>query len=146
MLAFSLVSIWPDVDAIAFLLGIPYSDQFGHRGATHSLLAAALVGLAGFLIAGPLALPRGRTVLFTTVVAASHGLLDTLTFGGGLGCALLWPSPERYWSPVRLIPVSPIGLRLLSPRGLRVMLTEILIFVPFWLYAFWPRRTATAGR
>lgn len=141
MLAFSLISLWPDADAVAFLVGIPYWDEFGHRGATHSLLAALLVGLASYLIAGRLKLPQGRTLVFTTLVAASHCLLDTLTYGGGYGCALLWPSPERYWSPVRLIPISPIGLRLLSHTGLRVMLTELLIFGPLWLYAFWPRRT-----
>lgn len=140
MLAFSLVSLWPDADAVAFLLHIPYRSEFGHRGATHSLLAALLVGLASYAVAAKLGLPRGRTVVFTTVVAASHALLDTLTYGGGYGCALLWPSPERYWSPVRFIPISPIGIRLLSPTGLRVMLTELLIFAPLWLYALWPRR------
>jgi inner membrane protein len=74
-------------------------------------------------------------------VAVSHGLLDTLTFGGGLGCALLWPfSEERYWAPLRFIPIAPIGHHMFSARGALVVAAEVLIFAPFWLYATWPRR------
>src|SRR5438552_1734205 len=39
-------SILPDVDVLAFPLGVQYGSAFGHRGFTHSLvfaLAAALV-------------------------------------------------------------------------------------------------------
>jgi membrane-bound metal-dependent hydrolase YbcI (DUF457 family) len=39
-------SILPDIDVLGFQLGIPYGDPLGHRGASHSLLAAALIGLA----------------------------------------------------------------------------------------------------
>lgn len=140
-LVFSLVSIWPDFDAVGFLVGIRYRDPWGHRGATHSLLMALLVTLLGYLLARSRGLPPLRTALFTAVVAASHALLDTLTYGGGLGCALLWPlSNHRYWAPWRFIPISPIGLGLLSPYGVRVLLTEIVLFAPLWLYALWPRR------
>jgi inner membrane protein len=145
-LAFSIISIWPDVDAIGFLFGVPYGDPIGHRGATHSLLLALLVGLGCYAFAQRRGLPPMRTALFGTVVAASHGLLDTMTFGGGLGCALLWPfSDTRFWAPVRFIPVSPIGLGLLSTRGVKVMLAELVLFAPFWIYALWPRqKPATA--
>lgn len=79
--------------------------------------------------------------LRTLFVAASHPLLDTMTFGGGHGCALLWPfSDAGFWSPVRLIPVAPFGLRLLSGRGLTVMGTELLLFAPFFLFAHIPRK------
>ena len=64
-----------------------------------------------------------------------------MTYGGGHGCALLWPfSDERFWAPVRFIPISPIGFRLFVASGISVMLAEVLIFAPFWLYAVWPRR------
>ena len=67
-------------------------------------------------------------------------MLDTLT-DGGLGIALLWPfSNERYFAPWRPLPVAPIGLRILSPHGLRLMLVEALLFLPVWLVAAWPRR------
>jgi inner membrane protein len=143
MLAFSVIAMWPDADVIAFALGIPYGAPFGHRGATHSLTAALLVGLASGLVARWRALPIGRTMAFVTAVAVSHPLLDTLTFGGGYGCELLWPfSTERFWAPLRFIPIAPIGLGMLSPRGLVVSAAEMLLFAPFWLYATWPRRPA----
>ena len=141
MVVFSIVSIWPDLDGVAFALGIPYDNPYGHRGATHSLTLAVIVGLLGLYVAFREGLPRAKTALFAGVVAASHGLLDTMTYGGGRGCALLWPlSNARFWAPVRFIPISPIGLGLLSAKGLWVMLSEIVIFAPFWLYAVWPRK------
>lgn len=141
MLAFSLVSLWPDADAVGFLFGISYGDQLGHRGATHSIVLALAVGLGAYVLAERKKLPAKRTALFATVVALSHGLLDTMTFGGGLGCALLWPfSDHRFWAPLRFIPVSPIGARLFSPTGLYVMAVELVIFSPFWIYATFPRK------
>ena len=147
-LAFVAVSLWPDVDAVGFLFGVRYSDDLGHRGATHSLALAALVGLIGYAVAVRRKLPPLRTALLVGAVAASHGLLDTMTYGGGLGCALLWPlSSHRFWAPalIRVIPIAPIGLGLLSSVGLRVMMAEVLIFAPFWIYALWPRRAAIAS-
>jgi len=141
MIAFSVVSLWPDADAIAFALRIPYAAPFGHRGATHSIAAAVFVALLGLWAAWRDGLPRARTAMYTFVVAVSHGLLDTMTYGGGYGCALLWPfSDQRFWAPVRFIPISPIGAALISARGMKVMLAELVIFSPFWIYALWPRR------
>ncbi len=146
MVAFSIVSILPDADAVGLLLGIPYGASLGHRGASHSLVVALFFGLASYVFAERRGLPPRRTALFTAVTAASHGLLDTLTYGGGYGCALLWPfSDHRFWSPVRFIPIAPIGAYLLSPTGLRVMATELLIFAPFWLFALMPRRARSGG-
>jgi inner membrane protein len=137
----TLVSLWPDVDAVGFALGVGYGESLGHRGATHSLVVALAVGLAGYVFAERRGLPARRTAAFVTLVAMSHALLDTMTYGGGLGCALLWPlSDARFWSPVRFIPIAPIGARLISSRGLWVMLSEVVIFLPFWLFALWPRR------
>lgn len=138
---FSVLSLWPDADAIGFLFGVKYSDQLGHRGATHSVVVALALGAASYFYAKKQGWRPGRTAAIATVVAASHGLLDTLTFGGGLGCALLWPfSAARFWAPWRPIPISPIGLSILSPYGLYVMLVELVMFAPFWIYAIFPRR------
>lgn len=136
---FSAVSLLPDLDGIAFPLGIPYGAPFGHRGASHSLTAAALAGvLCGFAGRGA-GLSFRRASVVGAAVAASHGLLDTLT-DGGPGVALLWPfSNRRFFAPWRPIPVAPIGLGMLSERGAFVMASEVAIFLPFFLYAFWPR-------
>src|SRR5438552_1401072 len=40
-----VLSALPDVDVVAFLLGIPYGAPFGPRGAIHSLAIALLVGI-----------------------------------------------------------------------------------------------------
>ena len=83
----------------------------------------------------------GRTALLSAAVVASHGLLDTLT-DGGLGIALFWPFDDtRYFAPWTPIPVSPILLGFLSPRGLKVALTELVLFAPVFAFALWPRRS-----
>ena len=134
-LTFAALSMLPDADVIAFALDIPYSDPFGHRGASHSLAFAAGVGA---LIGG--LSRRLRLGLLAAVVVASHPLLDALT-DGGLGVALWWPQEEtRVFAPWRPIPVAPIGASFLSERGLKVMLAELLPSLPLLLYGFWPAR------
>jgi inner membrane protein len=138
--AYGLLSLLPDVDALGFRFGIPYGSPLGHRGATHSLVAAAIAGLA----AGGRAASRGSRGVFefawVFTIVASHGLLDTLT-DGGKGVALLWPfSLHRYFAPWRPIPVAPIGLGMASARGLHVVAVETLIFLPLWIYALSRRR------
>lgn len=139
MLALSALALLPDVDFIAFRLGIPYSHPFGHRGMTHSLLFAVLVGL---LVALGLRLRRRPVLLdalLATLVVASHGVLDAMTTGG-LGIEFFWPvDTHRYFLPWRFIPVAPIGGRMVSARGLSVLVTEAVVFLPAWAYAFWPR-------
>ena len=74
------------------------------------------------------------------LVAVSHGMLDTLT-DGGLGIALFWPfSNRRYFVPWTPIPVAPIGARMFTARGLRVVMIEALQFAPLLLWSLWPRR------
>lgn len=141
MIAFSLISLWPDLDVIGFPLGVHYGDPWGHRGATHSIILAIVVALVARILARRWGLDPSRTSIFTGIVAVSHPLLDTLTYGGGLGCALAWPfSLHRFWSPVRFIPIAPIGLGMLSTRGLLVSLIETGMFAPFFLYAFLKRK------
>jgi inner membrane protein len=136
----SALSLLPDADIIGFKLGIRYAEEWGHRGATHSFVFALAVAALVGLIARAAKLPAWRTTLVAAVVVASHPLLDTMT-DGGLGCALLWPfSDQRFFAPWRPIPVAPIGARFLSVRGLRIVVTELVLLSPFLIYALWPRR------
>ncbi|MDG1482856.1 MAG: metal-dependent hydrolase [Myxococcota bacterium] len=136
-LAFAALSMLPDADVVAFALDIPYSDPFGHRGASHSLVFAAGMGA---LIGG--LSRRLRLGLLVAVVVASHPLLDALT-DGGLGVALWWPQEEtRVFAPWRPIPVAPIGASFLSERGLKVMLAELLPSLPLLIYGLWPAQKA----
>ncbi len=137
---FSALALLPDGDVIAFVLRIPYSAPWGHRGATHSLVFAALVALGLALVARGWRLPPLRIGVLTFLAVGSHGLLDALT-DGGLGAALLWPfSNARFFAPVQPLPVAPIGAGMLSSRGLYVVAVEFIVFLPFWIYSLWPRR------
>lgn len=129
------VSILPDADVIGFFFGIPYQSIFGHRGITHSLLFAVVIGVltAAVLKAG--AKDRVRPVsmsLFLAIVTASHGLLDALT-NGGLGVAFFGPfDPTRYFFPWTPIQVSPIGIEaFFSSWGAAVLISEALwVWIP----------------
>ncbi|BBN88407.1 metal-dependent hydrolase [Azospira sp. I09] len=123
----ALVAILPDLDVLAFRLGIPYAAQFGHRGFSHSLLFALLAALLGTLLARWLHARAAVAFPFLALSGASHGLLDTLT-NGGLGIALLWPLAEtRFFAPFRPIEVAPLALsRFFSERGLAVLGSELL--------------------
>jgi inner membrane protein len=130
----------PDADVLAFRFGIPYRAPWGHRGAVHSLGFAALCGVLLALLAAWARLPPLRLGLTAFAVVASQGLLDTLT-DGGLGIALLWPfSNQRFFAPLRPIPVAPIGAGMFSSRGLQVIAAEAVLFLPLFIYALWPRR------
>jgi inner membrane protein len=145
MLFWSALSMLPDADVIGFPLGIRYADEWGHRGATHSFVFAVVVGCAIGLLAPRFRAAALRTAVIASLVLASHGLLDTLT-DGGLGCALLWPFDRtRYFAPWRPIPVAPIGLGYLSPYGLSVAVTELVLFSPLFLFAL-TRWTAARRR
>ncbi len=134
-LVFAALSMLPDADVVAFALRIPYEHPFGHRGAAHSLAFALLCTAAAWALAKPLGLKPRATALATLVAVGTHPLLDTLT-DGGLGCALLWPfTSERYFAPLRPILVAPIGLGMLSLRGLTVVAFELALFSPLLVYA-----------
>jgi inner membrane protein len=128
-IAGAVLAMIPDADVVGFKFGVAYADQFGHRGASHSFVAAALFAA---LIYAVLSAARSRfCAAFLFLSAASHGLLDTLT-NGGLGAALLWPfSDQRVHAPVTPIQVSPIGGGFFSARGLAVLVSEALwIWIP----------------
>jgi inner membrane protein len=126
----------PDVDVIGFSFGIHYGDMLGHRGLTHSLAFAFILGCLVALIAFRevelFSSDWWKLAVYFFIVTASHGVLDALT-NGGLGVAFFAPfSNERYFFPWRPIEVSPIGLApFLSYRGLLVILSEIeWIWIP----------------
>ena len=122
-------AVLPDADALGFAFGVRYDSMLGHRGLTHSIAFALLVGLAvGMFAFGKRATGPGKfqLVLYFTLVTLSHPLFDALT-NGGRGVALFAPfSTERYFFPLRPIEVSPIGMGFFSERGLEVIASEVI--------------------
>lgn len=122
-----VASMVPDADVLGFSLGVAYGSEFGHRGFTHSLSFAVGLALVGALLFRAWRVPAARAFWFLFLATASHGLLDALTTGGS-GIAFLWPwSEERYFAPIQVIEVSPIGFaRFVSARGAAVLASELL--------------------
>jgi inner membrane protein len=131
LLVSMFASVLPDIDVWAFAFGIPYESQWGHRGFTHSLGFAVLLGLACSIFSGHLRCSRSIAFFMVFAAVASHALLDAAT-NGGLGCELLWPfSHERHFFPWTPIQVSPLGVeRFFSDWGIAVLKSE---FVWVWL-------------
>lgn len=148
----ALCSVVPDLDVVTSAFGIPYGSVWGHRGFTHSLLFAVLVGC---LIAA-LAFRRGGDdgavlvwAAFFSLLTATHLALDSVT-NGGLGVALWAPWEDtRYffrWRPIR---VSPIGMDFFGRIGMRALLSEIVwVWIPAGILAGagWYRRKRAANR
>lgn len=136
-----ICAILPDADVIGFSFGIKYESFWGHRGFSHSLLFALILGVLIIVIFYSRILFSKKGVvliLYFTICTASHAVLDALTTGG-LGVAFFSPfDTTRYFFPWRPIKVSPIGVaRFFSERGIKVVLSELIwIGIPSIFYIF----------
>ncbi|MFL6248421.1 MAG: metal-dependent hydrolase [Thermoanaerobaculia bacterium] len=123
-IAGAVVTIVPDLDVVAFALGIPYEHPLGHRGFSHSIIFALIVSA---LVTWALRLDQHRRTAFVFLFACvmSHAVLDALT-NGGLGVAFFAPFHNaRYFFPWTPIRVSPIGGGFFSDRGLATLKSEV---------------------
>ena len=129
----AVLPVLPDLDVLGRAFGVPFSSPWGHRGLSHSLVGAVVVGvLAALLAHRRLALPFARLAVYFVAITASHGILDALT-DGGPGIAFLAPFDNtRYFFPWRPIPVSPLAAHFFSEWGWRVFKLELLLI---WLPA-----------
>ena len=135
-----LCSVLPDADVLGLALGIHYGAMLGHRGVSHSLCFAGIVGFSvawlHFHDFAQHAKARWALALYFTAVTASHGLLDAIT-NGGLGVAFFAPfDSTRYFLPWRPVRVSPIGVTEFFGRwGVRILQSEIVyIWLPTGLF------------
>ncbi|MBD64202.1 MAG: hypothetical protein CME62_03290 [Halobacteriovoraceae bacterium] len=126
-----LCSILPDLDVLAFKLGIAYSHPLGHRGFTHSIIFA-LISCAWlrFLFFKDYSAPQKRMIFILLFLSMmSHGVLDAFT-NGGLGVGFFIPFDNtRYFFPTRPIQVSPIGMNFFSYGGVLTLLSEFKFIV-----------------
>ena len=94
-----LLTLLPDADVIAFKFGIPYQSQWGHRGFTHSITFAVVLGWCCTFFSGHLKSKKTIVFWWSFLSLLSHSFFDALT-NGGLGVAIFWPlTSERYFLP-----------------------------------------------
>lgn len=125
------LAVLPDLDVLAFRLGIPYAHPLGHRGVSHSLAFAfvaafpAALWLTRRLGPGQLA----RVTLVLALATASHGLLDALT-DAGLGVGFFLPFHDaRVFFPWRPLATSPIGVGAFFRGPAASILANEVVFV-----------------
>lgn len=127
-------SIVPDLDVVGLWFGIGFGHPLGHRGLSHGLPFAVVLGAAVTALFFRDARWRGRRLalwLYFFLATASHGVLDALT-NGGIGVAFFAPFDDtRHFFPWRPIEVSPLGVRrFLGERGLVVLASEARWLLP----------------
>jgi len=124
-----VLAILPDLDVLGFYAGIPYGHPLGHRGVTHSLAFALVLGFGSAAMSFrdvSMCGARGlRVALLCSLACASHGILDAIT-DAGLGVGFFLPFDDaRYffgWRPLRTSPLS-IGA-FMSRNGLAILANE----------------------
>ncbi len=123
-------SILPDLDIITYHMGIPLSHEYGHRGFSHSILFAIFAALLGAHFLKAYKIPWYVSAPFLFIATISHGILDAFT-NGGHGIAFFWPwTKTRYFSPFRVIQISPIRIeRIFSYRIPKALVSEF-----FWVW------------
>ena len=139
MIMFGLLGLLPDADVLLVNLGCSDASVIGHRGASHSLVMAVLIAVAGGLMARRYGWNGLRTALAIMLAVGSHGILDS--FGeGGRAIPLLWPlSDHRFSAPWRCLPDAPRGMQFISRSGFLDAALEFIYFLPMTAYALWPR-------
>ena len=87
-------AVLPDIDVLTFSWGYAYGHILGHRGFTHSILFAFLLGFLILLVLGreisKFSKKWWRIYLCSSIIFFTHGLLDAMT-NGGLGVAFFFP-------------------------------------------------------
>ena len=111
MVAGAVCGVMPDLDFLSIKMGFDrYSGTYGHRGFTHSLGFALLIGLVGALWPADGWRRRLGRGAFLALCTASHPLLDSL-FDVGICSAWLWPlDGARHCLDWRPVPMRGIAL------------------------------------
>lgn len=138
LLAGMLAAVVPDLDGLAYVLGASgslYGSFLGHRGFTHTVLFAGLMGVLGLWLCRLWGGKPWQGFVWLAACTLSHPLLDMMT-SGGAGIALWAPfSTQREFAPWRPVRVAPMhASQLFTSRGAAVMLSEFkYIWMPLLL-------------
>lgn len=145
LLAAAILGALPDADAL-YRHSVVQRELFGHRGFTHSLSFAALMGLVLAILYVKLRWNHGQKLwtlaLIFSLATASHGFFDAMTTGGS-GVAFFAPFDNtRHFFAFRPIPVAPFSAAaLISARGLNLLVWEFALLWTFVIGAIlWRHR------
>jgi membrane-bound metal-dependent hydrolase YbcI (DUF457 family) len=131
--------VLPDLDVVALMLLPP--GAAAHRGASHSIVAAAGIALCAWALVR-LAHPQARfarTFPLLLACALVHPVLDYL-MGCGPPVPFLWPLVRTGWlSPIQLVPTAYYGTSasgllwvVLHPKTWAGIGLEMLSLGPLW--------------
>ena len=137
----------PDWDLISHAFAGVQDTMAGHRGASHSLIAAVTVGAVIGVALGSRWWGRWQTALWAILTIASHAFLDLFNVQGKVG--LFWPWTDQFSTvPVQFqfIPGVLSTAELLTPKVIPVLVWEAVIFSPFFVYALWRPVRAWRGQ
>ena len=137
----AVCAVAPDLDLIGWPLGISPLTLLGHRGLSHSLVFAVVLGGIAALALRPPVTTRERVVaaVILMVATATHSLIDALTTYAPTGPAFWAPfSNQRYrfpWTPLS----GAGGLHTdFGREALYVCLPALMVIVAI---EWWRRRT-----
>lgn len=106
-----VAAMLPDADIVGRYFGVPHTADFGHRGATHTLMFALLLAAMAALAAPLIREGRMRVFMFVLLSTLFHPLADMLN-DGGKGIMMFWPfDHERFKFLVHPVRVAPVGLQ-----------------------------------
>ncbi len=137
LLIAALTAIVPDLDVLVYIAFGPLGIT-SHRGITHTLLFAAIMGAALAAISRSyFTLNFLRAFLLFSGVIVSHLLLDYI-MGCGPPVPFFWPLADQgYLFPFKVVPTAYYALSfkgqisvLLYPPTIFGMLLETIIFLP----------------
>jgi inner membrane protein len=131
----ALIANAADLD---FVLVFALGSRTWHRGFTHSLAFALVVGLTLLFALGR---RRARRAAAYGLAYATHALLDFVTTKESRGLELLWPfSDDRLG--LRWFGLSEIPSRLPPAEVLKSLCIEFVLFAPLLLLVLWLRSRA----
>jgi inner membrane protein len=102
----AICAVVPDLDLIGWPLGVSTFTLFGHRGLSHSIAFAVVLGIVAAVALLPAAPRRDRVVAAAVLIlaTATHSVLDAMTTYSPTGPAFWAPfSNQRYrfsWMPL----------------------------------------------
>jgi inner membrane protein len=86
----ALSAALPDLDVIGFVFRVPYGSAWGHRGASHSLVAALAWATISVLFSKTLRSKQAIVFTLVWISTTSHTLLDAFTNSSASRACTSW--------------------------------------------------------